>query len=488
MRCRILVSIFLFTSVFGFGREGRAFASGAPPGLQSDPALAAAPGGVLAVWTDTGAGPGSRLYWTRIENPVPDTAAAPVTGTGTVELAAAVASGGAWSLAAWEGEGGGGFSALLAAELPPGPPGPVPAVEVTPGYAPVRRPAVAAGESLAVLVWEDERAEPGDVYFARWRPGAGLLDPGGIPLAGGPADQRWPRVAGGPDRFAVVWSERQENGSYRVVAQALDSGGDPLGPAAPLSSPGASATWPDVSFAAGRFLAIWMESGAEGDVIGGAFLDLDGSPDPGGPFAVATSPGLEASPRVSGGDAGFALVWLDLEGSGRSLRRSWVDPLGVAHPREGSVLVPAGDWAADPAVAVRGDSAWIAWRRPLPEDEDDLFLAVTAIEDTAGVPEAVLLTRVGGGLAAGDLPSNPKPAAYPNPFRDRVRIRAPASPGGAALRIVDVRGRVVATIPPSPWGEWSWDGRDLRGSRVPPGVYWARGPVAAAAVRLVRVR
>jgi hypothetical protein len=92
--------------------------------------------------------------------------------------------------------------------------------------------------------------------------------------------------------------------------------------------------------------------------------------------------------------------------------------------------------------------------------------------------------------------------AWPNPFRDEVRFRfrlpesrSPApgatpatgagpSAGGSStteswwLAIYDARGRRVRSLPAgsssNPTATVRWDGRDARGSRVPPGTYLAR--------------
>jgi YVTN family beta-propeller protein len=74
---------------------------------------------------------------------------------------------------------------------------------------------------------------------------------------------------------------------------------------------------------------------------------------------------------------------------------------------------------------------------------------------------------------------------FPNPMRDHVTfvlmLNAPASAG---FTIHDSGGRLIAvreeTIMPAARFELLWDGRDARGARVPPGVYFARLTVAGA--------
>jgi hypothetical protein len=63
-----------------------------------------------------------------------------------------------------------------------------------------------------------------------------------------------------------------------------------------------------------------------------------------------------------------------------------------------------------------------------------------------------------------------------NPARGPLRFYR-AGFGPAPLDLFDVTGRLVATVPPMPAPgavQWSWDGHDVRGARVPPGVLFAR--------------
>jgi hypothetical protein len=188
---------------------------------------------------------------------------------------------------------------------------------------------------------------------------------------------------------------------------------------------------------------------------------------------------------VAGAGRGFALVWLDLTASGRSLRRAWVDTLGAPHPRAGLAVTAPEVYAADPALAAAAGGVTLAWRVPLPADEDDLLAARWALEDTSSASAPRWLTAVAGAtLHAG--PANRSPfLAAPNPFRRDVLVRH--GEASCPLLVVDARGRLVRTLPAASPGSWIWDGRDDAGARAPAGVYLAHRPGEAGAVRLVRL-
>ncbi|MFN8177129.1 MAG: FlgD immunoglobulin-like domain containing protein [bacterium] len=68
---------------------------------------------------------------------------------------------------------------------------------------------------------------------------------------------------------------------------------------------------------------------------------------------------------------------------------------------------------------------------------------------------------------------------FPNPMRDRARVRFTLPHAARAnVRILDVAGRVVRTLVdgerPAGHGEVVWDGRDSAGRLVSAGVYWSR--------------
>jgi len=87
-------------------------------------------------------------------------------------------------------------------------------------------------------------------------------------------------------------------------------------------------------------------------------------------------------------------------------------------------------------------------------------------------------TTVGVGDGA-TLPLSGGIAAYPNPARSRMQLRARLPEGGAfRLEVSDVAGRRVRSLASgwTPAGErvYAWDGQDDAGRRVPAGLYVAR--------------
>ncbi len=135
-----------------------------------------------------------------------------------------------------------------------------------------------------------------------------------------------------------------------------------------------------------------------------------------------------------------------------------------------------------------GDFLVSTWNSPGPSP----YAAATADLDGDGRVDFVVLDRAGAaltmirGIEATGAPevAGAAPAgllgAWPNPFRDvlRLRLGIPVEAGTVRLGVFDVGGRMVARLHEGPWApgahEVRWDGRDGAGRRVASGVYFVR--------------
>lgn len=465
--------------------------SGAPPGgLQSYPALASPGSTLFAAWTDGREGSLNRIYWTHFTGDPPDSLAAPLTTDVASELHAAIASGSMWALAVWESWTATGTYLAVAPLDASGMPGTRDVTRITSGPGPVHRPTVALLGNLAVIVWEDERVKPGDLYCARWGRTEGLRDPEGVPFAIGAGFRSWARAAAAPGGLLVVWTESTDSQLHRVLVRVIGEDGTPADSARAISRDLDSATEADVVAVGSRWLVVWREPGNGGSDLVGRFADSSGVPLGPGPFSIASSSGFEYGPRLAAVGDLACLLWFDQDVAGRGLRRAWVDALGIVHPAGGLALTDPADYVADAALAVRGTEAVAAWRLPLPLDDDDLYAAVFPVADTTLVPAAVPLMLAGEvtGVVSTRRGSPPGLRASPNPFRHGVRLDGGTPAGSNHLVITDVCGRRVRHLGIGPVGEaLFWDGRTDRGEPAPPGVYLAKIVGDRRGLRLVKL-
>jgi choice-of-anchor B domain-containing protein len=120
-------------------------------------------------------------------------------------------------------------------------------------------------------------------------------------------------------------------------------------------------------------------------------------------------------------------------------------------------------------------------------------IIVSDIERGLFVFDASLVTAVGPRASSGDAAGALLPAT-PNPFRDHVRLGFDLlQPGPATLRIVDMSGRVVATLADGPYfperSSFDWE-VGVRTPGLPGGAYEVvlDTPRGRSAQRIVRVR
>jgi hypothetical protein len=121
----------------------------------------------------------------------------------------------------------------------------------------------------------------------------------------------------------------------------------------------------------------------------------------------------------------------------------------------------------------------------IPQCTEGVKAAVATIAKLAGVRQ---LTGVADDRRAD---AARRPTAGPNPFRDQVAFRFPAGFGSAELAVYDAAGRRLRAWAVRGPGDvpLTWDGRDARGRRVEPGVYFYRAETNGRVMsgRLVRI-
>jgi hypothetical protein len=232
----------------------------------------------------------------------------------------------------------------------------------------------------------------------------------------------------------------------------------------------------------GAFAEIAAEQGVDdpGDGLGVACADYDGDGDLDLFLANAYTPGED---KLFRNDAANGNHWLvaSLEGtvSNRSAIGARVRAVtgGSSRIREvsgGSGYLSQGSLAVEFGLgsATIVDTLEIRWPSGVVQ-----VLAGVAADQHVLVPEAmptgVALEDAVGGAAAALAP------AFPNPFRDAVRIPF-ALPRDArvTLDVFDLQGRRVAALVDERLAAGShsvaWSGRDAAGRDVASGVYWYR--------------
>jgi Tol biopolymer transport system component len=150
----------------------------------------------------------------------------------------------------------------------------------------------------------------------------------------------------------------------------------------------------------------------------------------------------------------------------------------IATDPEQDAITYQGFVFGDPAFGWDSGGPWLT----VYTDQPGVHWAVLQVTTSSGgTDKIILICDVGPTLAPGSSAEHIADVTSmitqdgPNPTRGRFALSAPEAPGTMAeLSIFDLRGRRVATVRGSSSKLLVWEGSDLRGEPVPPGVYLYR--------------
>jgi hypothetical protein len=232
-------------------------------------------------------------------------------------------------------------------------------------------PSVAYGGTNYLVVWEDNRTPPTQLYGARVSTDGTVLDPTGFVIrssSSAPGAGFSPAVAYGNTNYLVVWFDTRNGGSYQYAdiygARVSTSGTvlDPNGIA--ICTASNPQRYPSIAFDGTNYLVEWLDERNNGNLdIYGARVTPDGTVlDPSG-IAISTgSPQVYWASLTFGGGY-YMVVWVDDRGGDTNL-----DIYGARVSPGGAVLDPSGILISKgtstgkvPAVAFDGNNYLVVW-------------------------------------------------------------------------------------------------------------------------------
>jgi hypothetical protein len=173
--------------------------------------------------------------------------------------------------------------------------------------------AVASDGTDFLVVWQDMRNGNADIYGARVTADGKVLDPSGIAIATGTGSQVAPSIAFDGQGYLVVWGD-DRNGTSDIYGARVKTTGavvDPRG--LPLATGDAQQRAPRIAFDGERHLVAYEQSSTKtGSDVYGMFVDLYGRP--GTAFAIASAGGDQLHPALTFGVSGYLVTWEDHRG------------------------------------------------------------------------------------------------------------------------------------------------------------------------------
>lgn len=223
-------------------------------------------------------------------------------------------------------------------------------------------PAIAFDGTNYLVVWSDLRDGDADIYGARVTQNATVLDPSGIALLKDSADQAAPAVCYDGSNVLLVWADTRSSSYCDIYGARVNSEGAMLDSAGfPISLAQSWQGSPAIAIGVDEALVVWedMRGGPDTDIYGsritrdGAVLDSAG-------FAIATSSWYEFDPKATFDGARYLVVWTDAVAHGNVLGGR-VATDGTVLDTLGFWISAGGEYAGNPAVVFDGVRNVVAW-------------------------------------------------------------------------------------------------------------------------------
>jgi len=255
-----------------------------------------------------------------------------------------------------------------------------------------RYPSVAFDGINYLVVWEDNRISNRHIYGARVAPSGTVLDPEGIPISTTAHSQASPSIAFDGINYLVVWSEYRSDSHYIYCARVTTSGTvlDPEGIL--ISTTAHSLSYPFIAFDGTNYFVVWNDirgGSSSNDLYGarvapnGAVLDPEGIP-------ISTAIYQQSSPSVIFGEANYLVVWEDSRsGSSYDIYGARVDQNGMVLDSEGILISIATYAQYSPSTAFDGMHYLVVWSDYRDGAFSDIYGARVASNGTVLEPSGI---------------------------------------------------------------------------------------------------
>lgn len=339
---------------------------------QSYPAVAANGTDWLVVWQDARGGGSTDIYGARVNSggSVLDGEGIPVSTAANHQSGPAVAANGTDWLVVWQDgrTGGGVYGARLNRGGTVFDPGGIP-ISTTPGFQ--QLPSVAANGTDWLVVWANDRGDgSNDIYGVRLDRVGSVLDPGGIPIGVAANNQSTPAVAAGGTHWLVVWQDGRSGLSDDVYGARITRAGTVVDAGGiPISTVVNSEYSPAVASNGTDWLVVWADDRNAASFplcrnIYAVRVNSTGKVlDPGG-IVISALDCYQDFPSAAARGADWLVVWMDtrsFQSTSYDIYGARVDPSGKVLDPEG---IPVGVAAASqqfPSAAANGDDWLVVW-------------------------------------------------------------------------------------------------------------------------------
>jgi hypothetical protein len=244
-------------------------------------------------------------------------------------------------------------------------------VMAAPGLTPTYgiSPALAAGASNYLVVWEDYRhsspsVSHADIYGARVGTNGVLLDRAGFAICTATNNQTAPAVAANGTDYLVVWEDQRDGPATNIygarvngVGVLLDTNGFAISTAINIQSR------PALAARGSDYLVVWEDGrgGASSDIFGARVTSAGVVADPFS-IPICTAANVQAGPAVASNGTNWLVVWHDLRAGERyNIYGARVNAAGTVIETGGFPVSSNPEGHSFPAVASNGTNYFVVW-------------------------------------------------------------------------------------------------------------------------------
>jgi hypothetical protein len=320
----------------------------------------------LVVWTDSSDGPEFDIYGTRVTRSgvVCDSLGMPVSTWPGIQMSPAVAFDGNHYLVVWQDYRNGTTADIYGARVDTsGTVADTSGFPVSLGPMSQLNPALAFGDSVYLVAWEDVRIDPNrDIYCARVAPDARVLDSAGIKVTDAVSSQLLPKVAFDGMDYMLDWADWR-SGAPDIYGARVSQAGVLLDTAEiPICVARDYQDDPGIVFGDTNCLAVWHDYryGDNSQIFGARVNRVGRVMDSAGFIVSMAPPASQDVPCAAFTGSSYVVAWA-LEDDPMSICFSRLAPDGGLLDSAPHTLCPSSASQDMPAVAVGDSCVLVVW-------------------------------------------------------------------------------------------------------------------------------
>jgi hypothetical protein len=259
-----------------------------------------------------------------------------------------------------------------------------------------QEPAVAAGTSGMLVVWEDTRDHV-DIFGCRVGRDGVVCDTTGFAVSAAASTQRSPAVAFDGVNYLVVWHDYRSDTVPDIYGARVTEDGQVMDPnGIPVSLASGAQAYPALAFGGQYFLAVWQDyrNGDSADIYAARIDGFGNVLDPAG-ILISGAATSQWYPAVAFDGTNFLVTWQDKrQGNYYDLYGARVSPSGTVLDPEAIHISRAGNSQRRPVLAFAGENYLVAWQDRRNGPDNDIYCARVdrngQVLDSAGLPVCVM--------------------------------------------------------------------------------------------------